>query len=43
MLFFPRDHDILHIGWNLALADHLDLPRLPSLSAYWGSGDADAL
>mgnify|MGYP000863209148 CR=1 FL=1 len=43
LLFFLRDHDILHIGWNLAVMDHLDLPRFASLNAYWGSGDADAL
>jgi uncharacterized damage-inducible protein DinB len=36
LLFFLRDHDILHIGWNLALMDHLDVPRYASLVAYWG-------
>jgi uncharacterized damage-inducible protein DinB len=36
LLFFLRDHDILHVGWNLALMDHLDVPRYPSLIAYWG-------
>ncbi len=38
-LAFLRDHDILHIGWNLALMDHLDLPRYETLSQYWGEGD----
>lgn len=36
VLFFLRDHDILHIGWNLALMDHLDVPRYASLIQYWG-------
>jgi uncharacterized damage-inducible protein DinB len=36
VLFFLRDHDILHIGWNLALMDHLNMPRYPSLIQYWG-------
>jgi hypothetical protein len=36
LLFFLRDHDILHIGWNLAYMDHLNLPRYPSLIQYWG-------
>lgn len=36
LLFFLRDHDILHIGWNLAYMDLLDLPRYPSLMQYWG-------
>ena len=35
-LFFLRDHAILHIGWNLALMDHLNVPRFPSLVHYWG-------
>lgn len=43
MLFFLRDHDILHLGWNLALLDHLDLPRYASFAEYWGAGDADAV
>jgi len=42
LLFFLRDHDILHIGWNLALMDHLNVPRFASLSQYWGPGDEDA-
>lgn len=36
VLFFLRDHDILHIGWNLALMDHLNVPRYDSLIQYWG-------
>lgn len=35
-LFFLRDHDILHIGWNLAVMDHLNVPRFASLIQYWG-------
>jgi uncharacterized damage-inducible protein DinB len=36
LLFFLRDHDILHIGWNLAYMDLLNIPRFPSLMMYWG-------
>jgi hypothetical protein len=36
VLFFLRDHDILHIGWNLALMDALNMPRYPALVQYWG-------
>lgn len=36
VLYFLRDHDILHIGWNLALMDHLSIPRFDSLIQYWG-------
>jgi len=36
VLFFLRDHDILHIGWNLAWMDHLNIPRFESLIQYWG-------
>ena len=36
VLFFLKDHDILHIGWNLALMDHLNVPRFESLIQYWG-------
>jgi hypothetical protein len=36
VLFFLRDHDILHIGWNLAVMDHLNVPRFESLIHYWG-------
>ena len=42
LLFFLRDHAILHIGWNLALMDHLDLPRYKTLSNYWGKGDEES-
>jgi uncharacterized damage-inducible protein DinB len=36
LLFFLRDHEILHIGWNLAVMDHLGIARFPSLIQYWG-------
>jgi uncharacterized damage-inducible protein DinB len=36
LLFFLRDHDILHIGWNLALMDAVNMPRFESLIMYWG-------
>ena len=36
LLFFLRDHDILHVGWNLAVMDHLNMPRFDSLIQYWG-------
>ena len=36
VLYFLRDHDILHIGWNLALMDHFNMPRFDSLVQYWG-------
>jgi len=36
VLFFLRDHDILHVGWNLALMDALNMPRYPALIQYWG-------
>jgi uncharacterized damage-inducible protein DinB len=36
LLFFLRDHDILHTGWNLAVMDHLNIPRFESLINYWG-------
>lgn len=36
LLYFLRDHDILHIGWNLAVMDHLNMPRFESLIQYWG-------
>jgi hypothetical protein len=31
VLYLVRDHDILHVGWNLALIDHLGIERYPSL------------
>jgi uncharacterized damage-inducible protein DinB len=36
LLFFLRDHDILHVGWNLAYMDHISMPRFESLKRYWG-------
>ena len=27
---------ILHIGWNLALMDHLNMARYDMLKQYWG-------
>jgi len=36
LIYFLRDHEILHIGWNLALMDHLNVPRFESLIQYWG-------
>jgi hypothetical protein len=36
LLVLLKDHDILHIGWNLALMDHLDMQRYPSLIESWG-------
>lgn len=35
-LYMIRDHDILHVGWNLALMDHFHMERFPSLRHYWG-------
>ena len=35
-VFLTRDHDILHVGWNLALMDHLVMERFPSLKQHWG-------
>lgn len=31
-----NNHEILHQGWNLAVMDHLNIPRYPSLQAMWG-------
>jgi uncharacterized damage-inducible protein DinB len=36
VLYFLRDHDILHIGWNLAYMDLVGMPRFVSLAQYWG-------
>lgn len=36
LLFFLRDHDILHIGWNLAVMDLVHMPRYEALIQYWG-------
>lgn len=35
VLCFLRDHAILHVGWNLAIIDHLNVPRFDSLVRYW--------
>ena len=29
-------HEILHQGWNLAIMDHLNMERFPSLRQMWG-------
>lgn len=29
-------HEVLHLGWNLALMDHLNIPRFESLKKIWG-------
>lgn len=29
-------HEILHTGWNLAVMDHLDIERFPTLQLMWG-------
>jgi uncharacterized damage-inducible protein DinB len=31
-----NEHMILHVGWNLAIMDHLDMPRYDSLKEMWG-------
>jgi hypothetical protein len=36
VLFFLRDHDILHVGWNLAVMDAVNMARYPALIQYWG-------
>lgn len=36
VLYLVRDHDVLHIGWNLALMDHLGMERYQSLVDIWG-------
>ena len=36
LLHAMRAHDILHIGWNLALMDHLGMQRFQSLIDCWG-------
>jgi uncharacterized damage-inducible protein DinB len=36
LLVMLREHDIVHIGWNLALMDHLNMPRYLSLVESWG-------
>jgi len=37
-LWAMNDHEILHNGWNLALMDHLNIPRFPALKQIWGYG-----
>ncbi len=37
VLHATREHDILHVGWNLALMDHLGMERFQSLRQYWGA------
>lgn len=29
-------HEVLHTGWNLALMDHLNIPRFEKLKKVWG-------
>jgi len=31
-----NNHEILHMGWNLAIMDHLDIPRFQKLKEMWG-------
>jgi hypothetical protein len=35
-LYLIRDHEILHVGWNLAIMDHLEMERFQSLKDAWG-------
>ncbi|MEP7103811.1 MAG: DinB family protein [Candidatus Dojkabacteria bacterium] len=35
-LYGLKDHEILHTGINLALMDHLEIPRFDELKAMWG-------
>ena len=35
-LYLIRDHEILHVGWNLALMDALRMARFQSVRDYWG-------
>jgi len=35
-LFALREHLILHVGWNLAIMDALNIPRFESLKKVWG-------
>lgn len=36
MVFTMRDHEILHVSWNLALMDALGIERFDALRRYWG-------
>lgn len=29
-------HEVLHMGWNLAVMDHLNIHRFPALKEMWG-------
>ena len=31
-----NNHEILHTGWNLAIMDHLNIHRYPSIAKVWG-------
>lgn len=31
-----NDHEIFHNGWNIALMDHLNIPRFNTLQQVWG-------
>lgn len=31
-----NDHEIFHNGWNIALMDHLSIPRFKKLKQVWG-------
>jgi uncharacterized damage-inducible protein DinB len=36
-MFWALDqHEILHTGWNLAIMDHLNIKRFPTLKQMWG-------
>lgn len=36
MIWSLDSHEILHIGWNLAVMDHLGIERFPKLKQMWG-------
>jgi len=36
VLWGLNSHEIFHTGWNVAVMDHLDIPRFPELKAIWG-------
>lgn len=36
MVFSMRDHEILHVGWNLAIMDSLGIERFDELQRFWG-------
>lgn len=35
-LWAMDSHEILHTGWNLAVMDHLNIERFPTLKRIWG-------